>query len=213
MMKTTTSDEEDEGERERIDELRTAIADSLFATAVTAAAAGQWFLDQHEQWEDEVPYGAEPPATGQTSSEDTADAEDDVLTDCVLEHKLQEELLLCEPDDLSDWNSYERWSYRESSASTSRRNHSRLSIADLRHAERLRKASAALTHAPKLIPHQRRRHQHRGCELVCIQLRRRIAAKSARWVPDWSSSTAASSRIVSSRQWTTSSPAISPRPQ
>ena len=42
-------EEEDEGERERIDELRTAIADSLFATAVTAAAAGQWFLDQHEQ--------------------------------------------------------------------------------------------------------------------------------------------------------------------
>lgn len=122
-------EDEDEAEREEIDKLRTAIADSLFATAVTAAAAGQWFLDQHERWEDEGAYEAELPGTGEGPSEDTVDVEDDVLTDCVMEHKLMEGLLWGEPADLSDWDSDERWSYRESSASTSRRNHSRLSIA------------------------------------------------------------------------------------
>ncbi len=121
-------DEDDEAERERIDELRTAIADSLFATAVTAAAAGQWFLDEYERWEDEGTEVEEPPAS-ESPSEDTTDAEHDVLTDCPLEVRELERLLGIEPGDLNKWDPDERWSYRESSASTSRRNHSRLSIA------------------------------------------------------------------------------------
>jgi hypothetical protein len=109
-------EEEDAEERERIDELRTEIADSLFATAVTAAAAGHWFLQAYLPDEEEE------------EAEDCDVACDEQGAEEGIEGKEPDWSWLC-PADLTKWDSGVRWSYGESSASTSRRNQSRLSIA------------------------------------------------------------------------------------
>lgn len=117
------------------DELLDNAAESLMSVAVMAATAGEWFLEQHEGGE-VLEEGDEGKENAVVDSADVAAvSEERSLMD---EQMLMDELAI-EPDswtegplatpELTEWDSEQRWSYRESSASASRRNQSRLSIA------------------------------------------------------------------------------------
>ncbi len=93
----------------KVDQLRAAIADSLYDVAVMAAAAGEWFISQHI-------------ASGQDPDDDELDDDEleglpaDITADW--SDELQH---LFDPGDLGDWDEDQRWSYRDAPTSVSRR--------------------------------------------------------------------------------------------